>query len=100
MSHSPNDGDGLALSLVYPGAHFRVWHTRKTARQSEGMCRLKSPRLFTSKPLQAPSPESCKVPAKELLSWRNRFKDSLNKTPRNQAQQNPPRMPVSARASR
>jgi len=52
------------------------------------MCRLKSTRLCTRKPLQATSPESCKVPAKELLSWRNRFKDSLNKTPRNQAQQN------------
>src|SRR3981189_730131 len=65
---------------------------RKKRSGFEGMCRLKSTRLCTRKPLQATSPESCKAPAKELLSWRNRLKDSLNKTPRNQAQQSPPRM--------
>src|SRR6266852_5235586 len=76
------------------------WAIRKNRNAFEGMCRLKSTKPCTRKPAQATSPESCKAPAKELLSWRNRLKDSLSKTPRNQAQQSPPRMPVSARASR
>jgi hypothetical protein len=39
-------------------------------------------------------------PGKKLLSWRKRFSDSASKAPMNQAQQRPPAMPVSARASR
>jgi len=65
------------------------WAIRKNRSAFEGMCRLKSDQAMHKEAAAATSPESCKAPAKELLSWRNRFKDSLNKTPRNQAQQKP-----------
>src|SRR5258708_19927930 len=75
------------------------WAIRKKRKAFEGMCRLKSTRLCTRKPLQATRPESCTAAAKELLSWRNRLKDELNKTHRNQAHQNPPQPTVSPWAS-
>src|SRR6266849_5609555 len=89
--------DGGAIGWIWEVAR---WAIRKNRNAFEGMCRLKSTKPCTRKPTQATSPESCKVPAKELLSWRNRLENSLNNTPRNQTQQNPPRMPVSASASR
>src|SRR6266568_6758877 len=73
---------------------------RKKSQRLDGMWKLKSTRACTRNPAQATIPESCKEPAKEKSFRRKQEKDLSNKTTRNQEQHKPPRMPVSARASR
>src|SRR6266568_3800941 len=73
---------------------------RKKSQRLDGMWKLKSTKACTRNPAQATIPESCKEPAKEKSFRRKQEKDLSNKTTRNQEQHKPPRMPVSARASR
>src|SRR4029077_4879987 len=73
---------------------------RKKSSAFAGMCKLKSTKLCTRKPVQPTRPERYSVAANEWLDSLKRRCDSKNNTPRNQAQHRPPRSPVSARASK
>src|SRR5215470_6124281 len=86
------DGTGIVVVAKFA--------TRKNSRAFAGMCRLKSTRLCTKNPQQAMMAAHCKETTKDDGAARTRRLNSKTMVARKNAQQRPPRTPVSARASR